>query len=153
MVQWIKKIFGFVTSQKCGFRERMGKTAFYEHYRDVPDNDWHWPDFTPKEIACQGTGELLVDYHAMDCLQTFRDLIKNPVIINSAYRSESHNKAVGGVKGSQHRKGKAFDIRLTPKTPRHLIHKYATKAGFTGFGDYTTFVHIDTGQKRSWDYR
>ena len=35
----------------------------------------------------------------------------DPVIINSGYRSEAVNKAIGGVKGSNHLTGCAADIR------------------------------------------
>ena len=37
----------------------------------------------------------------------------DPVIINSGYRSEAVNKAVGGAKGSNHLTGCAVDIRVT----------------------------------------
>ena len=37
----------------------------------------------------------------------------DPIIINSGYRSEAVNKAVGGVKGSNHLTGCAADIRVT----------------------------------------
>ena len=36
----------------------------------------------------------------------------DPIIINSGYRSEAVNKAVGGVKGSNHLTGYAVDIRV-----------------------------------------
>ena len=36
----------------------------------------------------------------------------DPVIINSGYRSEAVNKAVGGVSGSNHLTGCAADIRV-----------------------------------------
>ncbi len=36
----------------------------------------------------------------------------DPIIINSGYRSEAVNKAVGGVKGSNHLSGCAADIRV-----------------------------------------
>ena len=36
----------------------------------------------------------------------------DPIVINSAYRSEVVNKAVGGVKGSNHLTGCAADIRV-----------------------------------------
>lgn len=39
-----------------------------------------------------------------------------PIIIGSGYRSPALNKAVGGVKNSQHMTGEAADIRL-PRTP------------------------------------
>ena len=37
---------------------------------------------------------------------------EEPIIINSGYRSEAVNKAVGGVKGSNHLTGCAVDIRV-----------------------------------------
>ena len=36
-----------------------------------------------------------------------------PILINSGYRSEAVNKAIGGVKGSNHLTGCAVDIRVT----------------------------------------
>ena len=36
----------------------------------------------------------------------------DPIIINSGYRSEAVNKAVGGAKGSNHLTGCAADIRV-----------------------------------------
>ena len=36
----------------------------------------------------------------------------DPIIINSGYRSEAVNKAVGGAKGSNHLQGCAADIRV-----------------------------------------
>ena len=37
---------------------------------------------------------------------------EEPIIINSGYRSEAVNKAVGGVKGSNHLTGCAADIHV-----------------------------------------
>lgn len=123
------------------------------HFTLLNPRDWHWPNFKPSEIACKGTGLILIDKEFMDRLQLFRNIVKVPVIINSAYRSESHNRAVGGAKNSQHRLGKASDVRITPQLTRDTIHQCAKIAGFTGFGDYNTFVHIDIGPERYWDER
>lgn len=129
-------------------------TASYKHYSQVNALHWYWPNFTPKEIACKGTGELYIDFKAMDSLQKFRYFAKAPVIINSAYRSEKHNKAIGGSPKSQHLLGKAFDIRITKDLDRATIHKAAKAAGFKGIGDYKTFVHIDTRDNPAyWDNR
>ena len=38
---------------------------------------------------------------------------EEPIVINSGYRSEAVNKAVGGVKGSNHLTGCAADIKVT----------------------------------------
>lgn len=143
ILSWISKMWLF------GRKE--GTYAIEIPYTEV--KGWRWPNFTPKEIACKGSGLIYIDPPSMDALQRFRDAVGVPVIINSAYRSESHNKAVGGAPNSFHRKGKAFDIRITSSLPRALIHEAAKKVGFMGFGDYDTFVHIDTGPPRYWDDR
>ena len=41
-----------------------------------------------------------------------KSLCEEPIIINSGYRSEAVNKAVGGVSGSNHLTGCAVDIRV-----------------------------------------
>lgn len=129
----------------------MTKAILYKNYKDV--KEWLWKNFTPKEIACKGSGEILVDYHALDCLQKFRLIVDVPFSPNSAYRSEEHNKKIGGAKNSMHRKGRAFDIPITENLSRNLIKFAAKEAGFTGIGDYNTFVHIDTGPVRYWNLR
>ena len=129
-------------------------TRSYKHYSQVNALHWYWPNFTPKEIACKGDGSLFIDMKAMDALQKFRYFVKAPVIINSAYRSEKHNKAVGGSPKSQHLLGKAFDIRITNSLDRDTIHKAGKQAGFTAFGDYDQFVHMDNRETPAyWDYR
>ena len=44
-------------------------------------------------------------------LQTIRNELHLPIIVNSAYRSKEVNEAVGGVSSSYHVKGLATDIR------------------------------------------
>ena len=43
--------------------------TFYTHWRDVPASACRWPNFSPAEIACRGTGKLLVNEPALDALQ------------------------------------------------------------------------------------
>ena len=72
-------------------------TTFYDHWRDVREGAWRWPNFSPAEIACRGTGRLLVNESALDRLQALRDRLGKPLIVRSAYRSPEHNRAVGGA--------------------------------------------------------
>ena len=72
-------------------------TMSYRHWRDVPENAWRWPNFSPAEIACRGSGTLLVNEPALDKLQALRDRLGKPLIVRSAYRSLEHNRAVGGA--------------------------------------------------------
>jgi zinc D-Ala-D-Ala carboxypeptidase len=63
----------------------------FRHFRDVPQNLWRWPNFSPAEIACRGTGQLKLHPAALDKLQALRDRLGKPLIIRSAYRSPEHN--------------------------------------------------------------
>jgi hypothetical protein len=123
----------------------------YEHYTDVPMAGWRWPSFSPREIACKGTGKVLVNEDALDKLQALRDRLGKPLILTSAYRSPEHNRAVGGAKNSMHMQGIAFDVRMDNHDPQEF-EAAARAVGFTGFGYYqrSGFMHIDTGPARSW---
>lgn len=54
-------------------------------------------------------------YHLCCALERLRNFWNKPLVINSAFRSEEVNAAVGGVKSSFHCKGLAADIRLSGK--------------------------------------
>jgi zinc D-Ala-D-Ala carboxypeptidase len=117
----------------------------YAHYNEFPIAEWRWPDFSPREIASKREGELGVDVAALDKLQALRDRLGKPLILTSAYRSRTHNKAVGGAKSSFHMQGRAFDVRMENQNPVEF-HQAAQAVGFTGFGHYLAqnFMHIDT---------
>lgn len=129
-------------------------SVFYTDWREVPTREWPWPNFSPEEIACKGSGALLADFDALCRLQGLRYLLGKPVHLNSAYRSEAHNKAVGGSPKSQHLLGRAFDIALPHHGfTRDELTAAARAIGFTGIGQYRSFVHVDTGPPRTWDHR
>ncbi|MDT8320646.1 MAG: D-Ala-D-Ala carboxypeptidase family metallohydrolase, partial [Xanthomonadales bacterium] len=92
-------------------------TTTYAHYRDVPDSDWRWPSFSPAEIASRGEGAIRINAQAMDKLQSLRNRLGKPLIVRSAYRSPSHNRAVGGAPASKHMQGTAFDIAMSNHDP------------------------------------
>ena len=64
---------------------------------------------------------------AEEILQPIRDAWRAPIVVTSGYRSEEVNKAVGGVKTSQHRLGEAADIKVGGKDKNkklfNLIYK------------------------------
>lgn len=126
----------------------------YQHYRDVKPADWRWSNFSPRELACKSTGQLLVDETALDMLQKLRDLLGIPLLITSAYRSPEHNARVGGAKNSYHMKGVAFDVRMENQDP-DVFEMAAREVGFRGFGYYPKqgFMHIDLGPARTWGTR
>ncbi len=126
----------------------------YAHWRDVPTDAWRWANFSPAEIACRGSGAILIDAAALDRLQALRDVLGKPLIVRSAYRSPAHNRAVGGAARSQHLLGVAFDISMANHDP-DAFEIAARAAGFTGFGFYprSGFIHVDLGPAREWGER
>ena len=83
----------------------------------MPASAWRWPNFSTAEIACRGTGKMLVDEPALDKLKALRDRLGKPLIVRSAYRSPEHNRAVGGATRSKHLDGAAFDIAMANHDP------------------------------------
>lgn len=125
--------------------------TLYPNWKDVPKDKWRWANFSPRELACKGSGALLVNEDALDKLQALRNALGKPLLITSAYRSPEHNKRVGGAKDSYHMRGVAFDVRIDNQDPQEF-ETAARAAGFTGIGYYpkSGFIHIDTGPKRTW---
>lgn len=107
-----------------------------------------WPNFTPYEISCNGTGVLYVDPEAMDKLQALRDLCGYAFTPTSAYRTEAHNAVIGGATRSMHLLGIAFDVPAIGMSVAEL-GQLAASVGFKGIGLYTrkNFVHMDA---RPW---
>ena len=114
----------------------------YEHHSAVPASAWRWRYFTPAELACKGTGRLVVMPPALDMLEVARGIVNRPLVINSAYRSPLYNAAVGGAPLSRHKVGDAFDIALAGHD-RHLVARVCREVGFNGFGFYQSFIHVD----------
>ena len=69
-----------------------------------------------KNLCVNWLEPLRYNYFMLYCRQLGDDAYEKsknvkPIIINSGYRSEAVNKAIGGVKGSNHLTGCAVDIR------------------------------------------
>jgi zinc D-Ala-D-Ala carboxypeptidase len=116
----------------------------FGHYSNVQPADWPWQSFSPKEVACKGTGNLVIDTQAMDMLQRLRTNLGKPLVITSAYRSPEHNRNVGGAKRSKHMESIAFDVVMANHDPA-VFEAAARAVGFTSFGYYqkSNFMHID----------
>jgi len=126
----------------------------YDHWTKVPADIWRWPNFSPEEIACRGTGKVGINPDAMDKLQALRTALGVPLMLNSAYRSPEHNRNVGGARNSFHMRAMAFDVSMANHDPAKF-EAAALAVGFTGFGFYqrSNFMHIDTGPDRYWGER
>jgi len=120
----------------------------YSHWTLMPWEQGRWPDFLPSEFSSPDNGQVYYWPDFFDRLQRARTEINRPVRINSAHRSWRHNLAVGGAPKSQHRK-LAVDIALCGHD-RFALATACKAAGFTGFGYYQTFLHVDLGRPRFW---
>lgn len=104
------------------------------------------PNFKVSEFACHdGTTKVLIDYELACLLQFMRDIIGKPLTVNSAYRTPSHNKAVGGTSNSYHKYGRAFDIGGADVD---LMCKILKSIGVRGIIKYPTFVHMDSRDRK-----
>ena len=108
-------------------------------------------NFKVKEFAClDGSDTIFVSDELVKILQKVRNHFGKAVIINSAYRTEAHNKKVGGSAESQHKYGMAADIRIngvSPKTIATYINTLMPNRG--GIGVYSSFVHVDVRAKKT----
>lgn len=112
-------------------------------------------NFRVREFRCKdGANEVIVCDKTVEVLQAVRDYFGKPVTINSAYRTPSHNKAVGGATNSQHVKGTACDIKINGIPPKAIASFIEAKYPAHGIGLYSTFVHVDSrGKATYWDQR
>tara|TARA_R100001440_G_scaffold30397_1_gene48783 strand:- start:198 stop:617 length:420 start_codon:yes stop_codon:yes gene_type:complete len=78
-------------------------------------------------------------------LERAREKAGVPFVINSGYRTEKHNKKVGGVVDSTHTKipCRACDIRVTNNNNRYKILKSLLDCQFNRIGIAKNFIHVD----------
>lgn len=103
-------------------------------------------NFKASEFASKDGGGLPkggMDSSLLTKLEQLRyNLGGKAIVINSGYRTKSHNKKVGGASNSQHLYGKAADIVVRGVKPS-TVYDAAIKL-FDGVGKYNTFTHVDT---------
>ena len=112
--------------------------------------NFKWSEFTKSDTAKRlhiineiTTWEVRDNIKALveDVLQPLRDAWGGPLFINSGYRCQELNKAVGGVETSQHTKGQAADVGCSDP---FALAKLAIKMRLT-FDQmivYPSFVHF-----------
>lgn len=79
----------------------------------------------------------------LQMLDNARSIAGIPFAITSGYRTEAHNKKVGGVADSGHVFGWAADIATNTGTTKFIIVNALLKAGFTRIGIASGFIHCD----------
>ncbi len=122
---------------------------------DVVWDGARWPNFTAHELACRCgrycQAEYWHDPGFLDALQALRSRWGRPLVVNSGHRCDLHNAAVGGAPLSAHKK-MAVDLstRGLNTAERGQLLGLARAEGFTGFGFYSTWLHLDRGRPRYW---
>ena len=108
------------------------------------------------ELACKDGTEYPQEWlsRALELAAAFeavRAEFGHPLIVLSGYRTEAHNRRVGGARNSQHVQGRAVDIRPATGGIRYLrvlakaalrVIKYQPGI-IKGFAEYPSFIHID----------
>lgn len=100
------------------------------------------------EFFCQcgcGLGFEDMDEDFIVDLRRARIISGVPYRFTSTIRCMRHNltEEVGGSKTSSHPKGLASDIETRTSYERFRIMHGLKKVGFTRFGMYKTFIHVD----------
>ena len=113
-------------------------------------------NFKVSEFKCNdGSDTVLISDKLVGLLQNIRNHFGAAVTINSAYRTESYNKKIGGATKSHHVNGTAADIVVKGATPLEVaqyVEHIMPVSG--GIGVYQSFTHVDVRASRSrWDNR
>ena len=121
-------------------------------------------NFNLSEFRCKDGAPVPDKYYTnvqklAENLQKIRDIIDEPLVIVSGYRTPEHNRTCGGATNSYHLSAQAADIRcagLPPVELRQVILDLIESGEIMqgGLGLYDTFVHYDIrGTKARWDER
>lgn len=86
---------------------------------------------------------MLIDLKLVYLLQSMRDLIGEPLIITSGYRTKEHNLKIGGVSNSSHLTGNAVDIKCNNSELRFKIIDAAIEVGFKRIEVAPFHIHLD----------
>jgi zinc D-Ala-D-Ala carboxypeptidase len=129
---------------------------------------WIAADFTPEEFQCRCSackGRPIPDHleprvlSLVGELQKARDVLQAPLIITSGVRCEAHNQAVGGGAYSQHRYGRAVDLKSPGLTGAWLAGFFdclirqglIMQGGLGVYKDKPNMFHYDNrGTKARW---
>lgn len=135
---------------RYALRNLISDGILYSHWLDIPTDGWsdRWPNFEPWEFASRDKGEFYYHPQTFDAIQRARDLRRAALVLNSAHRSWLHNLAIRGAPRSAH-----LYIALDVSTWGHNrleLYEILLKAGFTSFGFYVNFIHVDLRPGRRW---
>jgi zinc D-Ala-D-Ala carboxypeptidase len=113
--------------------------------------------FNKSEMICKHCGAYKeMDPALLKGLDTLRDIINQPLVLNSAYRCPKHPLEVNKKTKGQHTMCKAADIRIpntiTKKVFLILILRIPEFKGI-GLPTHSNYIHVDTRNKPArWGY-
>lgn len=114
--------------------------------------------FNLEEFKCKDGTEVPAPYYGnLACLMTLLEEIRKacghrPIVIQSGYRTQSHNIKCGGAPQSQHLTANAADIKVKGMQPEQVYGLCDRLVGDRGgVGKYESFTHVDIrGYKARW---
>jgi uncharacterized protein YcbK (DUF882 family) len=108
--------------------------------------------FKIDEFDCPHCGKNWIDISLIRRLDALREEYGSPITVTSGYRCEAHNKAVGGVKVSEHTRGRGADVSGKDLDKLYELCQKHFKA--VGDGRAKGFVHVDLrdDKVRRWTY-
>ena len=114
------------------------------------DNWWqHIRYFTPDEFACK-CGKHCNGYPSamhrqpVELADSARTYFRQPGIVISGLRCQTHNASVGGVSNSRHMQGKAVDLQIRGISARELLNYIVKQPGVRyAYAINDTNVHFD----------
>ena len=123
----------------------MNGAVVHAYSRAQDGGVWLTANFRVEEFACKdGSDTIFISSDLAKLLQQIRTHFAKPLIINSAYRTEAHNRAVGGSPSSRHLYGMAADIVVQGIAPEETAAFAETLLPHTGgIGRYADFTHVD----------
>ena len=114
---------------------------------------FEYEEFDSPDI--QGSGQLM-DTKLLNMIDEAREIYGKPIHVTSGYRTEAHNRKVGGVDSSSHLKGLAIDVACVRSDDRFKMLNALLEVGFNRIGIAGTFIHIDIDKNKSqnviWTY-
>lgn len=107
--------------------------------------------FQVKEFASKdGADTVFVAALLPMVLEAIRSIYGKALNINSAYRTDAHNKAVGGEDQSRHTRGMAADVWMEGVSPEELAKTARTlMPDWGGIGVYDWGIHIDVRKEKA----
>ncbi|MEM6681821.1 MAG: D-Ala-D-Ala carboxypeptidase family metallohydrolase [Pseudomonadota bacterium] len=121
--------------------------------------------FSIDELACKGSGELILHEGFIELLEDFRVRLDRPITPNSCCRAPWYNEQINGHPRSLHQTQNghwgcntmAIDVACTDVAFRHEIISVAAPLGWS-IGVAKSFVHLDARKQlldmspASWGY-